>query len=480
VGIVFQDFESQIVSTSVERELAFPLEHLSIRLSSEESLARIASVLARVGLSGLGQWNPQALSGGQRQRLVIGSTLVKEPALLVMDEPGTDLDPQGRKMLSELVRPLTSAGTAVILAEHDPEEVLSAGRLLILEEGRLVWDGPTRSFFARPDHDSVAKQYGIPPLPLAACFRDLGLSHLPVTLEEAWTIAADHKLDCAEPPASDPAPVRGRPLIEVERMSFAYQPGCPVLSDVNFTVREGEFVALLGCNGSGKSTLAALVSGLKPPTEGRVLVGGRDTRQVAVGDRAALVGLVYQNPDHQIFAETVEEEVSFAPRNLGYSRELVGERVAAALDAVGLGMPEIRRLDPFSLTKGERQRVAVASILAARPRILIFDEPTTGLDAQETERMMGMIERLNRAGHTIFIITHALGLAASYAHRCLVLHKGGVTLDGPTRGVFRALLDPEQADRFGLVPPTVTRFAGKWGAVLLTPAEVRASLRRKA
>jgi energy-coupling factor transporter ATP-binding protein EcfA2 len=479
VGIVFQDFESQIVSTSVERELAFPLEHLPIRLPWEESLARIASVLSQVGLSGLEQRNPHALSGGQRQRLVIGSTLVKDPALLVLDEPGTDLDPNGRQMLSELLRPLTDAGTAVVLAEHDPEEVVSADRLVILDQGRIVWDGPTRSFFARPDHESLATQFGIRPLPLATCFRDLAFSHLPLSLDEAWTAAADHNLECAEPPLSDPAPARGRPLVEVERMSFAYQPGCPVLSDVNLTVREGEFLALLGCNGSGKSTLAALVSGLKPPSEGRVLVGGRDTRQVTVGDRAALVGVVYQNPDHQIFAETVEEEVSFAPRNLGYSRAIVRERVAAALDAVGLGAPGIRRLDPFSLTKGERQRVAVASILAARPRLLIFDEPTTGLDARETERMMGMIERLNRAGHTILMITHALGLAASYAHRCIVLHKGGVALDGPTRGVFRALLDAEQADRFGLVAPTVTRFAGKWGVVLLTPAEVRASLRRK-
>jgi energy-coupling factor transporter ATP-binding protein EcfA2 len=478
VGLVFQDFETQLVATNVERELAFPLEHLPRDFSEGDGVEWIAQVLARVGLSGLERRHPLTLSGGQRQRLVIASTLIRRPALVSLDEPATDLDPGGRRTLAALTTALRNGGTSVVLAGHDPEETVGADRLCVLDEGRLVWEGPPRALFGRPDQTDFSKSLGLRPLPLAGCFDGLGLSELPLTVEEAWDAAEAHGLGVAGPA---PAPAN-RPdtpeALRLDRASYTYPSGTAGVFDVELTIKQGEFVALVGRNGCGKSTLASLLNGLRLPTAGRVLVNGQDTRSLGVAGLAAMVGYVFQNPDHQIFAETVGQEVAFAARNLGCSRETCAQRVAAALQAVGLDGPRIRRLDPFSLTKGERQRVAVASVLAAQPRILVFDEPTTGLDARETDRMMGMIQRLNREGHTIIMITHSLGLAATYAHRCVVLQDGRVAADGSTREVFHRLMDDEWARSLGLEIPPLTRFAARWNVTLLTSAEVRAALRR--
>jgi len=478
VGLVFQDFEAQLLSTNVTMELAFPLEHLPRPLSPAAMASRIERALERVGLSGLDRRDPLSLSGGQRQRLVIASTLIREPALVVLDEPMTDLDPEGRRTLASLLASMRAGGTALIVAEHDPEDAVAADRVCVLDHGAVVWDGPPRLLFGDPD---IPPWYGIRPLPLVSCFAGLKLPDPPMTVEEAWQAADAHELMIAPDEAAlhqeavrKDAPV----IIDAHKVSYEYQRGSPVVSDLSFAVHEGEFVAIIGLNGSGKSTLAMLLSGLNTPTSGRVLVGGRDTRTLGAGQLATIVGYVFQNPDHQIFAETVGEEVAFGVRNLGFPPEECERRVAEALDAVGLAAPEVRKLDPFSLTKGDRQRVAVASVLAARPRILIFDEPTTGLDAEQTDRMMRMLRRLNQGGHTIVIITHTLPLVAAHAARCAVMRDGRIVADGQTREVFRTLTDPEFAASVGLEAPPLTRFAARWGHTLLTVDEVRAALRR--
>jgi energy-coupling factor transporter ATP-binding protein EcfA2 len=478
VGLVFQDFEAQLLSTNVAMELAFPLEYLPQPLSPAAMASRIERALARVGLSGLERRDPLSLSGGQRQRLVIASTLIREPALVVLDEPMTDLDPEGRRTLASLLASMKAGGTALIVAEHDPEDAVAADRVCVLDHGAVVWEGPPRVLFSDSD---IPPWYGIRPLPLVCCFAGLNLPDPPMTVEEAWQVADEHGLVVAPDEAAfQQETVREDTsvIIDADKVSYEYQRGSPVVSDLSFTAHEGEFVAIIGRNGSGKSTLAMLLSGLNTPTSGRVLVGGRDTRSLGAGQLATIVGYVFQNPDHQIFAETVGEEVAFGVRNLGFPPEECERRVAEALDAVGLAAPGIRKLDPFSLTKGDRQRVAVASVMAARPRILIFDEPTTGLDAEQTDRMMRMLRRLNQRGHTIVIITHTLPLVAAYASRCAVMRDGRIVADGQTREIFRTLTDPEFAASVGLEAPSLTRFAARWGCTLLTVDEVRSALRR--
>jgi cobalt transport protein ATP-binding subunit len=245
-----------------------------------------------------------------------------------------------------------------------------------------------------------------------------------------------------------------------------YAGGTLALTGIDLTVREGEFVALTGPNGSGKTTLAQHLNGLLRPTKGRVRVAGEVTAGVSVTTLARTVGYVFQNPDHQLFAETIADEVAFGPRNLGVAANEVRERVEEALAAVGLAGREGE--DPFSLTKGERQRVAVASVLATRPRALILDEPTTGLDARERRSLMTLVRQLNEAGHTILCITHHLEIVAEYAHRMVVVRQGRLFLDGMTREILTR--EPDLAEA-GLRPPDLVRLGSRLGFPFLTVEE---------
>jgi energy-coupling factor transport system ATP-binding protein len=234
--------------------------------------------------------------------------------------------------------------------------------------------------------------------------------------------------------------------------------------DVTLSIEEGEFIALLGQNGSGKTTLAKHLSGLLTPTQGQVFLRGRELRQVPLHELAQEVSYVFQNPDHQLFADTVEEEVAFGPRNIGLEPREVELRVDEALAAVGLS--PMRKSDPFLLGRGERQRLAVAALLALRPRVLILDEPTTGLDYLEQRRMMELLRRLHREGRTIIIITHVSWVAAEYAERALLMTQGRLLWDGPLRGLCGRT---ELCARASFRPPDITLLGLPFG---LTPLSV--------
>jgi energy-coupling factor transport system ATP-binding protein len=404
---------------------------------------------------------------------------VQEPALLVLDEPGSDLDPAGRTQLREILLKLREEGITVLMTEHDDGQLAHADRVLILEQGKLVFDGKPETFLRHPQ---LMRDWGLRPLALTECFEGLGVDLLPISVQEAWA-RADALTLMLNPPASvlddtlrlGPRPVFPRnseiPLIRVEEVSFQYADRM-VLEEVSFTIQKGEFLAILGQNGSGKSTLARLLNGLLRPTHGRVVVDGLATGSTSMNELAKRVGLVFQNPDHQIFADTVWEEVAFSARNMGCSEQEIAGRVQESLSAVRFPYEGSQDLDPFSLRKGERQRVAVASVLATRPTVLIFDEPTTGLDAEDTDRMMAMIRDLNQEGHTIVMITHSMRLVAAYARRCLLLHAGKVIADGVPREIFA---DAGLIQDASLEIPAISRFSQRWGHTLLTVEEVKAS-----
>lgn len=479
VGLVFQDFDTQLVATTVEGELLHPLEYRDPPLPSEKIRRRVAHALSRIGLEGCAHRDPMRMSGGQRQRLVMASVLVQEPALLVLDEPGSDLDPAGRAQLREVLLNLREEGIAVLMTEHDDGQLTHADRVLVLDYGEIVWEGEPETFLRQPQ---LMRDLGLRPLALTECFEGLGVEPLPISVKEAWARADGLNL-IVNPPVSvlddtlrlgampEFSGEMALPLIQVEGVSFQYEDHV-VLEEVSFTIQPGDFVALLGPNGSGKSTLARLFNGLFTPTHGRIVVNGLDTRTTSMNELAKRVGLVFQNPDHQIFADTVWEEVAFSAKNMGCSEQEIAVRVEESLAAVGLPFEGSRDLDPFSLRKGERQRIAVASVLATRPAVLIFDEPTTGLDADETDRMMAMIRELNRQGHTIVMITHAMRLVAAYARRCLLMHGGRVIADGTPREIFA---DAAVIQTASLEIPAISRFSQRWGRTLLTVEEVRAS-----
>ncbi len=481
VGLVFQDFETQLVGTTVKAELLHPLEYRNPPLQPSDIHRRIAAGLDAVGLEPILNRDPMMMSGGQRQRLVLASVLVQEPKVLILDEPGSDLDPAGRTHLRQTMQSLRDQDTALIMTEQDHEDLQLADRVIVLDHGQMVWEGAPQVLLRQPD---LLRDRGIRPLALTECFEGLTCASLPLTVEEAWSHMEKLHLTLEAPPqvlddtvrlgkSRHPLEAEREPLIRIEDVWFRYA-NRPVLQNLDFVVYQGEFVALLGENGSGKSTMARLLNGLLSPTKGRILINSMDTRIASIHELAKQVGLVFQNPDHQIFAETIWEEVTFGVKNLGYSEEEISVRVQEALEAVGLSVKKSRTLDPFSLRKGDRQRVAVASVLAMRPSLLVVDEPTTGLDAQESDRMMEMIRKLNQAGHTIIMITHSMRIVAEYAHRCLLLKDGQVVADGSPRDIFD---NPHLVQTASLSSLPLVRFSQRWGFTLLTVEEVKASLK---
>jgi energy-coupling factor transport system ATP-binding protein len=239
------------------------------------------------------------------------------------------------------------------------------------------------------------------------------------------------------------------------------------LSDVSLTIGAGEFIALIGQNGSGKTTLAKHLNGLLHPTRGVVRLRGADIRELPLNRVAADVGYVFQNPDHQIFAAAVWDEVAFGLRNFGVPAAELESRVRRALDEVGLN--GLDREDPFLLGKGQRQRLAVASLLVLEPAVLILDEPTTGLDFKEQQRMMNLLRRLNDGGRTLVVITHSPWVVAEYAERGILMQGGRIRFDGPLRDLF-AKEDLLTECRFRL--PDVTRLGLACGVTALSVEEL--------
>jgi energy-coupling factor transporter ATP-binding protein EcfA2 len=467
VGLVFQDFESQLVSTNVELEVAFGPENFAV--PREEIRRRIDRYLKLVGLDGLRRREPASLSGGQKQRLAIASVLALEPDILVMDEPTTDLDSIGQDHVLHIAHEVTKARRTLVLVEHDAEAVIAADQVILMKEGGIVASGPARGVLSDP---GLLERCGVRPPQVAELFKQLGSPEIPLTVEEglAQLQASRRPIRTAEQRA--PTPVDGPVAIQARSASYTYRQGdAPALREVDLTIRRGEFLAIVGQNGSGKTTLGKLLSGLLQPSRGEVLLGGVGVASLDRATLARLVGYVFQNPDSQIFSPTVYEEVSFGPSNFGIPRAEIKDRVAESLRAVGLDGYE--RRDPFALTKGERQRVAVASVLASRPGALILDEPTTGLDYRQQVGMMEMLARLYRAGHTIVIITHSMWAATDYAARTVVMQDGSITLDGATRYVFTR---EDVLASAALRPPPIVRLSNRIGARVLTMREMVAAL----
>jgi energy-coupling factor transport system ATP-binding protein len=470
IGMVFQDFEAQLFSTNVELEVAFGPENFAVE--REEIGRRIKENLEYVGLTEFGHRPPSTLSGGQKQKLAIASVLALKPKVLVMDEPTTDLDPISKMGVFEITHRLCKRDDLTLMIfEHETEEALFADRVAFIKEGKLVKIGPTREMLSQVD---MMEELGVMPLGIPRFFKTMGAVDLPLTPEEGvktfqangWKVAeAAYQKKVAEENAE--LAKLDKMLIHTHDLEFSYNPEVHALKGISLDIFEGDMVAIVGQNGSGKTTLAKHFNGLLMPTSGDVTVDGAPTIDQGVFKLGQRVGYVFQNPDHQIFSETVFDEVAFSPRLRKMSEEEVKQRVAEALEAVDLvGFEEE---DPFALTKSGRQRVAVASVLAANPDVLILDEPTTGLDYAEQRSMMDMVRRLNENGSTIIFVTHHMWVVAEYAHRVFVMKDGKVILKGSTRDVFSH--GDDLAEAF-LRPPHFVEFTNRLGHTFLTPDEM--------
>jgi energy-coupling factor transporter ATP-binding protein EcfA2 len=242
--------------------------------------------------------------------------------------------------------------------------------------------------------------------------------------------------------------------VELRNCSYSYDGLVPALRGVSCSIKAGCWAGLIGENGSGKSTLAKLCNGLLRPQEGRILIKGEDIAGRAVGEVAREVGFLFQNPDHQIFAPTVREEIAFDLRNLDFPRQEIERRIGEALALFGL-TPYADR-PPAVLGYGLRRQVTLASVLARRPPILILDEPTTGLDWETTQLLLDHVREQQDAGRTVLLITHDMRLVAERADYVLILHRGRLVAAGTTREIFT---HPELLAHAPVDPPPITRLS---------------------
>ena len=375
IGIVFQNPESQILCSTVAEEVAFGPENLCV--PPDEIARRVAGALRAVGLDGCENRNVERFSAGQKQRLAIASVLSLQPSLLLLDEPTSQLDRQGKERLAGLLAGLKRRGYALILAEHDPRPFSALiDRCLAMEGGRIV----------------AAPSPAPPGTPRPA---------------EAAPSRAGH--------GSSQAAIR------VQGASLSYPETGAALRGVSLEVRQGERVHLHGENGAGKSTLLRCLAGLERPDTGVVELAGVGAPQPE--RLTGRVGVLFQNPVRQLFAESVHEEVAFSLRRLGYPRRETETMVAGALDQCAIAHLAARA--PLTLSFGEQHRVALAAVLAPRPGLLLLDEPFAGLDWPQRQSLLALLKEVSDRGDvTILIASHDELPVADWADRTFLL-KGG-------------------------------------------------------
>jgi energy-coupling factor transport system ATP-binding protein len=481
VALVFQDPETQLVQMRVEDEVAFGPENLGVPPAEIEE--RLTWALAAVGLSDYRDRSPLLLSGGEKQRVAIAACLAMRPQVLVLDEPTASLDPAGKTAVFQVLAELRRRHEiTIVMATQELERVARfADRVLVLHHGGIALEGPPTDVLTQ-----VAKlqEWGIGAPQVAELAVLLaqrtgrpyhfagGREAYQALRHEASQIGLHRPRPTAAVGARRSSALAvGDALVTVEGLAHAYPDGLMALHEVSLTVRSGEFVALLGPNGSGKTTLAKHLNGLLKPTRGRVRVGQRDTRTVRVAEMARLVGFAFQNPDHQIFAPTVEEEVAFGPRMLDLPAAMVAQRVADALYRFRL--TGVAHQAPATLSFGERRKVALAAVFASHPQILILDEPTGGLDWRSQGELMEVVADFHALGRTVVLITHDMRLVAEYASRAIVLRAGRICYDGAPRELFAR---PALLAQAGLALPPVARLAHRLAKVgmddrVLTSAE---------
>lgn len=439
VGSVFEDPETQLVSATVENEIAFALENQC--LPKEEILKRIPEALSKVRLEGCLHKHPQELSGGQKQRLAIAAAIALRPDLLILDEPTSQLDPIGTQEVFSIVRELNKDfGMTIVMAGHAAEEIAEyADRLVILSNGEIINFGNPEEIYS--DVELILNNHLRPPQVTSTFFniskKGIKTNRIPVTMYEGlkdFRNLIEKYSICSNLKQSENKNDHQETIFSVQNLKHVYKDGTEALKNISLDISAGEYVLIIGQNGAGKSTLVKHFLNLLSPTEGNVKVNGINTKDLSVSELARKIGYVAQNPDNQIFNSTVGEEVSFALRNLKFSKDEIEQRTVDSLEAMGL-LP-FRNVHPLSLPKGDRARVVIAAILAMKPEIIIFDEPTTGQDYKGAQYILDISKQLHQMGKTIIVITHHLYLMPEYAERVIIMGKGTILLDAPIRKAF--------------------------------------------
>ncbi|MCI6148388.1 MAG: energy-coupling factor transporter ATPase [Collinsella sp.] len=501
-GMVFQNPDDQLVATLVEDDVAFGPENLGV--PSAQIAQRVREALKGVGLVGFERHETHALSGGQKQRVALAGVLAMEPRVLILDEASSMLDPRGRKGLMKVCRALHDRGMTIVMITHFMEEAAEADRVAVFRAGRVAMLGAPEEILTRADE---LAQLNLD-MPASCCLgRALRAKGVPVcaqvreadmVAEIAQVYAERSGADVAgRPSASDSrvldhassaadGMVASEPVIEISHLSHSWSlsarerrrwrkrsttvgasgkqalwgndPNSPwALRDVSLTVRRGEFLGLAGHTGSGKSTLIQHLNGLIRPQEGSVCALGLDlSSKKGAAAVKAKVGVVFQYPERQLFAETVAQDVAFGPRNLGLPQDEVVRRVATSLARVGLDLAAIGDKSPFELSGGQQRRVAFAGVLAMEPEVLVLDEPMAGLDPAARRDFLELIDRLHREGLTVVMVSHSMDDLANCCDRIVVMNEGAVFAEGTPAQVFA---HANELKSIGLGVPAAQRMA---------------------
>lgn len=471
-GMVFQNPDNQIVGTTVEEDIAFGPENLGI--PSAEIRHRVDQSLIRVGLEQYAVKAPSQLSGGQKQKLAIAGILAMRPACIILDEATSMLDPKSAKDFFKLIKELQQEFSLTIIEiTHDIENAILADYIYIMQQGEIFFSGTPREVFTRPDK-VLAAGLDLP--------QHLYINHL---FQKSFSLEALEKL-CKKYPndiftpeetadamfelnnIANPQMIAvsttkynssNKTIISVENLSYTYQKGTKfavdALQEVSFQVKQGEMVAIVGHSGSGKSTLISHLNGLIVPQTGQVEIMNLNTHNKKdIREIRKFLGLLFQYPEHQLFENTVYEDIAFGPKQFGFSESVIEKNVKQAIDIVGLPQDVMHR-SPFELSGGQQRRVAIAGVLATDCEIYVLDEPAAGLDPIGQQEIINYIMHLRELNKTVILVTHDMKLAAR-ADRILVLNQGRVTAYDTVENVFSNQILLEDA---GLEVPPAYKFA---------------------
>ena len=478
-GVVFQNPDNQMVASIVEDDVAFGPENLGI--PREEIGKRIDWALSAVGMSAYREATPSRLSGGQKQRIAVAGVLAIKPDVLIFDESTAMLDPKGRREVTEVALKLNrEEGMTVILITHFMDEALLADRAVVMNKGEVVLSGAPEEIFKKSDELNTFNLC-LPEIceigeKIRSAGYTIGQSLYPEALASEIKIQAD-KFGYKPRLSGDiPAPIEKNGLnapaqpagrewdIDIQNLSFTYSKKSPfatnALRQVNLRIEEGEFFGIIGHTGSGKSTLVqhlnALIKlpqagkhyrkpkaekGCAPPPESRITIGGYDLSSKKCDWRAlrADVGMVFQYPEYQLFAETVFDDVAFGLKN--FKKDLTKEQIESAvresLTAVGLDYDRIYDKSPFDLSGGQKRRVAIAGVIVTKPKILVLDEPAAGLDPLGKREIMKLLHAMHGDWcRTVIVVSHDMDEIAENCTRACVLSNGQIVASGTPEELF--------------------------------------------
>ena len=498
VGSVLQDIDAQMVASVVEDEMLFGLENFGVPHDQIE--ARIANALATVGISDLREREIATLSGGQKQKVAIAAILAMEPRVLVLDEPTAALDPASSRLVFETLREVNERLGITVLVIEQKVALLSefCGRVIVMDKGRIAFDGTPHQVFSNGaelramgvDSPRVARisrsleEKGLaekaePCLNVAeaaalikgivgergAGARVAGEPAVDAATEPAETnaaaatAAASAATPAAHAPATSPhAPARphaegAEPVVALSHVNFAYPNGGAAVTDLNMAVYPGELVGVVGQNGAGKTTLTKLLNGLLKPAAGEVRIAGFNTREVPTSTIAAHCSTLFQNPDRQLCKDTVLEEVAFGLELKGVPAAEARERAERVATRFGLPLGE----SPFSLSRGQRQMVALASVVVGEPEVVLLDEPTSGLDYRECMTVMETVREMAERGSAVIMVCHDMEVVSDFAERLVVMAGGEILDRGPSSEIFA---NEDLMRRAYVAPPQVVELAG--------------------